>query len=1785
VLHQNFRLPMYRLLCVTLVIFGLWVTWPGRALAVRVKSAGGTGVDGEVAKTRTDDAGRYRFENLPRGTHKVTLDPTTLPPSLRPAEGEAVPTLWVIPGQEQTSEALASGVRFTVAYNQDSGAITGLVFWDRDDDGLQGPGEMGLAGVSVIDPTIHQYFVPFDDKKDLIELLRASNICQGQQTAQPVSNTVTSGVSLAASTNGTVYYYDHWEDGYDLDPLQPGPTTEVGTLDAGKVRLFSNDIDTRLVGSRLPYYYDGRDRITVVGGDAAVIRYAYPSLVDIPIDPIGSRLAGAWEIEQTANWGTAYVIPAGEDWGVGSDFEFTGASIMALQNNTQIYLNGVLTATRNTGETFFVNGAGDLAGGGGLDSGDTFTATAPIMGHMYSSVCAVNLPGVGGPWAGNGYSLEPTAHWTSDYWSPVTSRISCDGRKMDIFVYNPGLTATLVVDNGTVYTVSLPPGSSSVAALIMPSNFSDSRGVHLYTPGGEPFWGVANFDTLRTFYEWGFSLMPARDLSAQVILGWSPGNSNLPPLAQYPPNGNVAWVTAVTDTVVFIDLNGDGNPDQVDCNGDGDTDDWAVDGVCDEPTSNLGITLTQGQTLRVADPTDADLSGAFIYTQDLNKKIAVTWGEDSCVADYGLPYLDLGYTVLPLGTPYFSKSDALAQDVDQSGDITPGDILTYTIVILNTGMGPMTNVVMTDVLPYTYTDFVAGSIDVTVPPPTGTVTYDDGSGLFTHTLVPTGTFGVDPAVQQLRITWPQINGRQTVTVTLRVQIQQSVPPDIRDILNKAVVSSSETPPTDSSTDTTVGAPILQLTKLVSSNTVRPGGLLTYTVVASNVGTAAALSTVVVDDLPPWMTYISGTLDLTWPVAHVVTTSTPITRAIQDFFGTVGDNFDNSNHTATTGWTGNDGTLSWMGDWSEVGDDGAVTTGDVRVVAASVNANSPTSYLFVTDTDDQDSGLRRCADLSQFVEPHLSYKLRGYLDTPDADDFYRVTVTSTLAPTPVPLIREVFNDDTAYVTRDLVMSAYAGHSQVCITFFGEAGLDSTLADPFLDYYRFDDVFIYEASHARYETVNQIRETTVISYSRVLTDPVSYTRIPSDPNTPAITHTMQVTQPFHFPASSQLTATFQVQVAVPLTNGLTMTNTACVTATNWITPTCDDASVQVVSGHVLSVTKSAQAHVVLAGAPLTYTIAWGLSGNEPAQDVTISDTVPANTTLITASLPVTVNGALLTWPLGTVLPPASGVVTLVVQVNGGLPPGTMLTNAVIITDTSGVTDTSTITTPVTIGADLAIFKSDEPDPVIPGTLLTYTLVAVNLGPTDAVGVVVTDTLPPQVTFVSATPTPSSTTPLTWSLGVLTVGETRRLTVTVQVSVAASQTFTNTAVVGSTTPDDYPPNNRADEPTTPLVPGLVLVKRVTPGEIVRGMPFTYTIQITNTGQITFSPLVLTDTLPPDFYYVVGSGVPSTPTVVAEPLLRWDDLGTFAPGASITVAFAVTATQGITGTYVNTATVAGHYPGGVLTDTDDVPVALHDPRVALAKQLAGYDRDNVAPNYVTFTIAITNVGVSVIDVLPLLDQYDPYYLSFVWAAPMPDRPEDDGLLTWYDLTAPPPSGYNGFGRNLAPGEAFNIITVFSVTHDITTTYNSAAVGDAIDVYQNPTNRPTDTVPITNTIPTAVELLYFRVDGVAGQQVRLAWATAVEIDNYGFNLYRADTNDPARARLIHFEPAALRGSRPGATYVYVDTVPSDGVWWYWLADVDTRGNETRRAQATASVGVNVALPYKVYLPVLMKGP
>jgi uncharacterized repeat protein (TIGR01451 family) len=117
-----------------------------------------------------------------------------------------------------------------------------------------------------------------------------------------------------------------------------------------------------------------------------------------------------------------------------------------------------------------------------------------------------------------------------------------------------------------------------------------------------------------------------------------------------------------------------------------------------------------------------------------------------------------------------------------------------------------------------------------------------------------------------------------------------------------------------------------------------------------------------------------------------------------------------------------------------------------------------------------------------------------------------------------------------------------------------------------------------------------------------------------------------------------------------------------------------------------------------------------------------------------------------------------------------------------------------------ADLALSKTDSPDPVVAGNNLTYTITVTNpvasTGP--ATNVVVTDNLPAGVDFVSATggTCQRSGGKVTCNLGQVNAGTTA--TVTIVVKTKKDGTLTNTASV--TSPDDNVlANNSATATTT--------------------------------------------------------------------------------------------------------------------------------------------------------------------------------------------------------------------------------------------------------------------------------------------------------------------------------------------------------------------------------------------------
>lgn len=124
-----------------------------------------------------------------------------------------------------------------------------------------------------------------------------------------------------------------------------------------------------------------------------------------------------------------------------------------------------------------------------------------------------------------------------------------------------------------------------------------------------------------------------------------------------------------------------------------------------------------------------------------------------------------------------------------------------------------------------------------------------------------------------------------------------------------------------------------------------------------------------------------------------------------------------------------------------------------------------------------------------------------------------------------------------------------------------------------------------------------------------------------------------------------------------------------------------------------------------------------------------------------------------------------------------------------------------------ADLAIAMNDSPDPVTARGALTYTITVHNAGPGTAESVVVSDTLPADAVFVSATSSQGSCTrtgkgkgdgTVTCQLDAVAAGNTVTISIVVSPSTGGV-TLTNTATVLANTPDPQAANNSATQTTT--------------------------------------------------------------------------------------------------------------------------------------------------------------------------------------------------------------------------------------------------------------------------------------------------------------------------------------------------------------------------------------------------
>lgn len=335
-------------------------------------------------------------------------------------------------------------------------------------------------------------------------------------------------------------------------------------------------------------------------------------------------------------------------------------------------------------------------------------------------------------------------------------------------------------------------------------------------------------------------------------------------------------------------------------------------------------------------------------------------------------------------------------------------------------------------------------------------------------------------------------------------------------------------------------------------------------------------------------------------------------------------------------------------------------------------------------------------------------------------------------------------------------------------------------------------------------------------------------------------------------------------------------------------------------------------VAPGARFTYTLGVHNYGTLTATNLTLVDTLPAGVTLADATLPggaCAATGSVVTCTLSTLAPDVS--VTATLAVTAPEQSGLLVNTALIRVDPTGAFATNYYPTTASVTtaiqeADLVLAKAAHPAAVAPGAALTYTLTITNNGPLDAVNVVLTDTLPPDVTFDTAAlpggDCAEADGVVVCTLDTLAVGESVAATLVVTTPEDVIQ-LSNTASVTADQSDVVPDNNLNIGVET-LVEQVHMALTLSAGGAVvqAGAPLTYWVAIENRGPLAATGVELENNLPPGATFVhaalPGGACEETDGVVG------CTLDTLAAGDSVTAT--VTALAPLqSGVVTNTAVI----------------------------------------------------------------------------------------------------------------------------------------------------------------------------------------------------------------------------------------------------------------------------------------
>ena len=348
-----------------------------------------------------------------------------------------------------------------------------------------------------------------------------------------------------------------------------------------------------------------------------------------------------------------------------------------------------------------------------------------------------------------------------------------------------------------------------------------------------------------------------------------------------------------------------------------------------------------------------------------------------------------------------------------------------------------------------------------------------------------------------------------------------------------------------------------------------------------------------------------------------------------------------------------------------------------------------------------------------------------------------------------------------------------------------------------------------------------------------------------------------------APAGTTHTVSVSLRTTETTGSTLVATANIATTDTDRLPANNTLSQTTTinnGADLRLTTAGSPDPVISGGTVTFTVdVANLGPNAAAGSITVTDTLPSNTTWVSSSgsgWSFSRSGQTITCTLPAALASGASAATISIVAQVTATSGT-ITNLATVSSGTGDPDpnnnTATASVQVSPGTDLSITKT------VSGTALslqntTFVLHPRNTGSSSASTVTVTDTLPGGFTFVSASGTgwtcSASGQVVTCTRSAYAAGATDDITLIAAAPEALTPTsYTNTATIASTTADPASSNNTASA-TFNLMPDgvdLSLSKSKTPNPVAQGAPMSSTLTVHNGGprQAAANTITVTETL----------------------------------------------------------------------------------------------------------------------------------------------------------------------------------------------------------------------------------------------------------------------------------------------------------------------------------------------------